>query len=81
MSKFLEKVNKSELWVTLAALAAVLIAPQLGMEEAALEKLIMGILSLAGVYTAGMSHRKSVEAKADALKGAALGKPEPSTEG
>lgn len=75
MSKFWEKVNKSEFYVALASLAAVIVAPQLGMSEEATVKVILGVLSMAGVYTAGRSYAKPREELAKA------GKPEPSSGG
>lgn len=75
MKSLWSKVNKSEFYVALASLAAVLVAPQLGMSEEATVKIILGVLSMAGVYTAGRSYAKPREELAKA------GKSEPSQEG
>ncbi len=56
----LKKLGKTELIVTIASFAAGLTAPYLGAADSDLEKVILGLLTMSGIYNGG---RSAVKAK------------------
>lgn len=61
----LEKLNKSELWVSLAGGLAVFLAPKLNLPVEQLADVILGIVGIVITYVGGRSAAKAMEARGD----------------
>ena len=66
MKMFIEKLAKSELWVTMAAMAASALSSKLGIPDAAIQSFIMSMSGLAVAYIGGRSFSKPREMQASA---------------